>query len=414
TAGQPGLPAGSNLWWIRCRLLQSSYERAPMLEQVLTSTVRAVQALTTRDEVLGGSTGLPGQHFQLADTPVVALDQPLQLTGADGRRVRVSSVQVEVDEGAGGGFLAWQEVQDFYGSGPDDPHFVVNRTAGVVLFGDGRTGRIPVANPQNANANVVARIYRSGGGTGGNVGAGMVTQLQTTVQSVDSVVNLRPAQGGADEETLDHAKLRAPQELKNKGRAVTAEDFESLAAETPGALVRRARALPLTNPRFPGVELPGVVTVIVVPESDRPNPTPNQTTLSLVCGYLNEHRLLTSEVYVTPPSYRLVRIQVRVVVDPTGDLGEVGRLVADGLTAYFHPLTGGEQCQGWEFGGTIYYSQVYRRIVDVPQVSRIQENQLTIWLDGVAQLPCRDVALNPGELLYSTGHEVLVDYGAQA
>ena len=95
--------------------------------------------------------------------------------------------------------------------------------AGGVCGGDGIRGRIPVANAANANGNIVARLYRFGGGKRGNVGANKIQQLETTVDFVDKVTNLRPSAGGADEEVLEQAKLRAPGALKSKGRAVTAD-----------------------------------------------------------------------------------------------------------------------------------------------------------------------------------------------
>ena len=64
------------------------------------------------------------------------------------------------------------------------------------------------------------------------------------------------------------------------------------------ANIRRAKALPLFSSDFPGVKVPGVVTVIVVPDADDPTPTPSEGTLRTVCAYLDQRRLLTTELYV--------------------------------------------------------------------------------------------------------------------
>jgi predicted phage baseplate assembly protein len=330
------------------------------------------------------------------------------VTGVDAATITVLSVQLEVDEGSGS--LAWQQVDDFFASGNSDAHFTLDRTTGRIAFGDGTNGRIPVANPVSPNTNIVARYYRFGGGASTNVAAGAVQSLQASVPGVESATNLQAAIGGSDEESLSSAKLRAPQELKSKNRAVTADDFEFIAEQTPGVRIRRANALPLHHPRFPGTPIPGVVTVIVVPESDAPNPIPGAATLAIVCAELNQHRLLTSEVYVVAPTYRLVRVEAILVVAPNADLSEVKNGVTTALTTFFHPLNGGADGQGWPFGGTIYYSDVYRRILDVPGVSRIQDNQLVVFLDNQRQQFCRDVPINPGELLYSTGHPISVTY----
>ncbi|MCU1332248.1 MAG: hypothetical protein JWM08_1240 [Candidatus Angelobacter sp.] len=399
----------SQLYWIRVRLEKNGYDMTPRLSAVLTNTVSATQAQTIRDEILGGSDGRPNQLFKLANTPVIELDTPIKLTGADGLAVQVTSVEIDVDEGAG--LEAWQEVEDFFSSGPDDPHFTLDRTTGEVQFGDGQFGRIPVANPANPNANIVAHLYRFGGGKRGIVGTGSVKALQTFVDGVDSVTNLQPTLGGTDEESLSDAKLRAPRTLKSKNRAVTAEDFEFLAEQTPAVRIRRAKALPLVHPKFSGMPIPGVVTVIVVPESDAPNPIPGDATLALVCAHLNVHRLLTSEVYVVAPKYRLVQIDASIAVKPDSDLSVVKKAVEQALTAWVHPLTGGADGTGWPFGGTIFYSDVYRVILQVPGVARLLDNQLVIWLDKQRQDFCRDVPLNDGELTYSLAHQISVSYG---
>ena len=379
------------LFWIRGRIVRAAYERPPTLLAVRANTVGAEQAQTVRDEVLGGSDGRPHQTFTLANTPV--LQDTLQI---EVRSPRDAERFVAAD--------------DFLGSGPRDNHFVLNRTTGRVLFGDGERGAIPLPNPQNRTGNVVALLYRFGGGSRGNVAARALTSLLTSVAGVDenAVTNIRAAFGGRDEESLEVAIQRAPATLKSKCRAVTTEDFEHLAREA--ATVKRAMALPLTHPDFPDVQVPGVVTVIVVPDSDDPNdraPTPSEGTLRTVCAYLDQRRLLTTEVYVVKPTYRRVEITVDVVVADGADLGEVRQAVEQALLDYVHPLRGGEDGQGWPFGGDVYFSRVFQR-AQVPGVTRVE--RVVIALDGDEAPVCQDVPVAAGVLLYSTVHNVGVRY----
>jgi predicted phage baseplate assembly protein len=399
------------LFWIRARVESATYEMPPRIAAIRTNTISATQAITFTDEILGGSNGEPNQTFQVANTPVMVLDTPVQVKNSDGTRVSVRSLRLEIDEGQG--FMVWQEVDDFFSSGPNDRVYTLNRNTGVASLGTGENGRIPVANLLNSNANVVARSYRAGGSSVGNVGAQTITQIQTFVQSIDTATNYEPATGGTDEESVADAKLRASLALKSKDRAVTPEDFEYLATQAPGANVKRAFAIPLFHPNFPTGPVPGVVTVIVVPNSPDPNPTPNQTTLKAVCAYLDTHRLLTSEVYVVGPVYRKIKIQVQLVVLPSYDLATVKNMVQTNLAIFFDPLKGGDGT-GWPFGGEIFYSDIYRIIIQTPGVQRIQDNQLLILLDNQLQTFCRDVPINPGELLYNDlgGHEVDVAYSA--
>lgn len=401
----------ASLCWLRLRLVRSRYQTAPRLDQVAVNTVRAVQAVTVRDEVLGGTTGLPDQGpFVLSEIPVVRGD-PDDGGGirwrSDGGRVVVGDIELVVDEGSG--FEPWQQVDDFLASSPSDPHFVLDRTTGEIRFGDGHTGRIPVANAANPGANIVARWYRAGGSAGGNVGAGSLTTMQTAAPGIATVTNALSASGGADEERVEDAKRRAPSALKSKGRAVTAEDFEVVALDAPAA-VGRVRALPLRHPAHPGVDVPGAVTVLVVPASPGPAPQPTETTLQIVCQHLNRHRLITTEVFATGPTYRRVRVLGDLILTRDRDLATVRLAVAERVTQWLHPLRGGDDGLGWPFGGTVYASSLLGAVLGVPGVARIRDNQLLVELDGEVQAFCRDVELGEGELIEALEPELLVAY----
>jgi predicted phage baseplate assembly protein len=382
-------PETTARYWIRARVVRSQYERPPRLLAVRTNTMRLLQMETVQQEVLGGSTGRRDQVFAVDNTPVL-----------DG------SLHLQIDQGSG--FEDWSEVPDFFGSGPNDRHYALNRTTGEIRFGDGFRGAIPVANVANPSANVVAAEYRYGGGAQANVPAGTLRALRNAVEGIDdnAIEQVMAAYGGRDEETLDEAKQRAPAAIRARCRAVTADDFEYFARQA--ANVARARALPLRHPEFPGVQVPGVITVVVVPDSDAPNPMPSEGTLRTVCAYLDQRRLLTTEVYVVPPDYQLVRVSVEVTADDGADLAQVHAGVDQALIDYFHPLRGGEDGLGWRFGGAILFSRVFQRVLAVPGAESI--GRLVIAIDGEEGPECRDLSIRDGALVYSTGHDVSVDY----
>jgi predicted phage baseplate assembly protein len=262
-----------------------------------------------------------------------------------------------------------------------------------------------VANPQNTTGNVIAREYRVGGGPRGNVAAKNLDTMLTPVDGIEQneVANLRPAHSGRAEETLAQAQERARRSLKSKCRAVTAEDFEQLAMQA--ANVKRAKTLSTTHPQFPGIAVPGAITVIVVPDSDQPNPLPSEGTLRTVCEYLDQRRLLTTEVYVARPTYRHVEVTGKVIARDNADLAEVAAAIERKLLGYFHPLHGGELGEGWPFGGDVFYSRVYQQIFSVPGVDRIETLQLVV--DGKPSPPWQDVTIGEGVLVYSTRHSRL-------
>jgi predicted phage baseplate assembly protein len=375
-------------YWIRARLLRGAYQPVPRILGVRTNTVPAIAAQSVDAELLGRASGMPDQVLRLAQSPVIA-----------------GSLQLEIDEGDG--FQPWTEVPDFLASGPQDPHYVLNRSTGEVRF-PGREGRIPVVNPARP-ANVLARRYRVGGGAAGNVAAGRITQLRGHLAGVDAaaVGNLFPSAGGGDEETLDAARLRAARTLKSHERAVTSEDFELHAQEVGG--VARAKALPLAAPAFPGVQVPGAVSVLVVPQASDPSdplsdpaPMPTEGLLRQVCAALDHRRLVTTELYVVGPRYRTLEVSARLVVAGDADLAVVQQQAVLVLRRYFHPLIGGEDLRdqsdgsGWPFGGAVNHSRTVQRLM-LPGVRSVED--LLFTLDGTPAPACSNVAIPADTLL---------------
>jgi predicted phage baseplate assembly protein len=384
--GAKSNPAEPLRFWLRARVDRKGWDRAPRLLAVRANTVRVDQGETIEGEVLGGSDGTGEQAFTLTSPPV--------LTG---------SLVLEIDEGEG--FEEWQEVDDFTGSGPADLHYVLDRSSGTIRLGDGEHGHIPVANPDQPRSSVQARTYRHGGGRHGNVRPGQISNLLTPMAGIDAgrVANLFAAAGGTDEETLEAAKLRAGRALKSRGRAVTAEDFEDIAMSA--GPVARAKALPLHHPSFPDVEVPGVVTVIVVPDIEGLAPLPSDLLLREVCACLDKARLLTTELYVVPPRYLTVQVTAELTALPEADESALKETAVDALNRFFHPLEGGVDSKGWPFGGDIFFSAVHRVLLDLP-VSRI--GTVLIEVDGCSYPPCTDIPVPAGALLASLDHEVTV------
>jgi len=378
-------PDDGELYWIRCLINKPGYEFPPKVDVILINTVCASNALTVKNEIVGSSDGTPDQSLTLRNIPVL-----------------LDTVLVEVDEGAG--WEKWIRVDDMGASKRESKHFNLNRVTGELKFGNGLFGKIPFAGLSNIRA-----TYRYGGGRKGNVGSGTITSLLTSPPDVEEVTNRKPAIGGEDEEALSGAKIRAPQELKTRHRAVTPDDFEFLAKETPGMRIQRAKAVPLYHPEFAhDLKIPGVITVIIVPYSEDRKPIPSEGTIRTVCEHLNKHRLLTTELFVIPPKYKKVKIDAEIVAEEMADVGTVKEEVERRLENYYHPLDGGRDQQGWPFGGDIYYSEAYRGVLEIKGVKRIKK--LSISVDGEEMPHCKDVEIPPHFLVYSEEHVIKVDY----
>jgi predicted phage baseplate assembly protein len=379
------------LYWLRCRLAAGSYPagQAPQIDFIRPNMVPARNLTTVSEEVVGTSDGTPSQAFTLAHAPV----QPDTL-------VLWIEVQNEDPE-------PWVPVEDFLASTAQDPHYVLNANSGQISFGDGQRGRVPVAG-----ADIVAHAYRYGGGAAGNVAAGLIKSPLTSLTGIDKVTNERPAVGGSDEQDVQDLMDRAPHVLRNRNRAVTAEDFQALAEQAGG--VARATALALAHPDHPGVEVPGAVTVVIVPDTTDVPPTPSSDLIRSVCRYLNGYRLLTTEVYVKGPSYQAISVVARVAANPYAAFDAVSQAVTQALNSFLSPLSPassqssapGAGGQGWAFGQDLYPTALYKAILEVANVVNVLS--LSVTVDGQPHDITQVVPVPSDGLVYGTNHLITV------
>ncbi|HET6317554.1 MAG TPA: baseplate J/gp47 family protein, partial [Chloroflexota bacterium] len=214
--------------------------------------------------------------------------------------------------------------------------FAVDAEAGTVRFGDGAHGARP---PAGAALHVT---YDYGVGAAGNVASGAIG-VSPALPSGLRVTNPVRTWSGADAESVASAEREIPRVLQHRDRLVTTEDFASITWRTPGVSLGRVEVLPAFNPMLsapaPG-DAPGAITVMVIPASD---PVPDQAFLDAVCDYLENRRLITTELFVRPPKYVDLFISIGIDVVPGASVVDVcaavKQAILDDLSPYTWPLT---------------------------------------------------------------------------
>ncbi len=337
---------GQDLYWIRIRVAEFSYDTPPIIESIQPNVVSATQKATFRNSF--SSSGLPGLQISLGNAPVIKESLELAIRGES---------------------TEWTLVGDLDASAPGDRHYTLDPISGTISFGDGIHGKIP-----SAGGNNIIVTFSSGGGIRGNVNTGAINKvLDSALSQKVQVYNQRAASGGKEPETLEEAKGRARAELRNVYRAVTPGDYELLALKTPGLSVARAKAIPLYHPSQPGI-VQDTVTMIVVPNSSRTMPIPGLDFLKTVYGYLDLHRTIGTEIFVIPPIYVEVSVKATVIRMPTYRKETVEKAVLDSLKGFLSPLKGGgPDMNGWPFGRPVYISEIYALLDQVKGVDYIKK-----------------------------------------
>ena len=256
-------------------------------------------------------------------------------------------------------------------------------------------------------------MYRTGGGTRGNVAKKQIVVLKSSIPYVTRVENRRAARGGVEAETVQAACVRGPVALRTRNRAVTPEDYEELAREAARD-VARVRCIPASadSPEA------GSVRVLVVPAVGTgagggiPFSAffPPAALLSTVRDYLNERRVVGARVLVEPPEYHGFRVVARVQPKERVSTARLQSAAIDALYEYFHPSYGGPDGTGWPFGRPVNPGDVYSVLQRVSGTEYVEQVQLfaTDAQTGERLGEVQSVEVGPNALVFGDGHHVSV------
>jgi Baseplate J-like protein len=232
----------------------------------------------------------------------------------------------------------------------------------TIRFGDGTFGASPTPGA------VFTVTYRVGGGLVGNVPAGTIVNIAPGQGSmVTACTNPFPAAGGADGETLEQVRTRAPQMFSAQPlRAVQAADYATAAQSLPW--VQQAG----TTFRWTGSWL-----TVLTSADPAGSEEPMIDQLESLTGLLDQQRLAGYESYVLPPSYVSVDLEITVCGQPAAFASDVQAAVLARLQP--GPLPGGAagffDHSQWGFGQALESSALLAAIQSCPGVVGVYQLQ---------------------------------------
>jgi hypothetical protein len=221
-------------------------------------------------------------------------------------------------------------------------------------FGDGQYGAAP-----ETGTSFQAR-YRVGGGSAGNVGRDVLAHALTAVPGIVEIRNPIAAAGGADPETMEHIRQIAPSAFRTQLRAVTEDDYGTMAALDPA--VREARG----TLRWTGAWYTAFVSLDAATGG-----SPAASLVEATANRLNLLRMAGVDLQVEGAVVVGLRIEMAICVD--GD-----HFQNDVEAALLRLFVAGDPCTGapgvlaaanFTFGQTIYTSPLAASAQDVDGVA---------------------------------------------
>src|SRR5271166_2924462 len=241
----------------------------------------------------------------------------------------------------------WSPRLDLLESGESDTVFVVEVESdgtATLRFGDDTNGRIPESGTE------FFAHYRIGNGTAGNVGADSLVFLAVGDARIQACRNPLPATGGADPETNDQIRRRAPQAFLTQERAITMADYAAVTEMNP-QVDRAVASLRWTGSWY-------TVFVAVEPQGGG-NLTP--TLQQSLKKNVERYHLAGQDLELDSPQYVSLQIELVVCVDPNYFQSDVQQALLqvlgsgispNGQKGFFYP-------DNFTFGQSVYLSPIY-------------------------------------------------------
>jgi uncharacterized phage protein gp47/JayE len=297
--------------------------------------LNVVEGSTVNMEPLGASTGIERQNYPLF-RPNVIKDS-----------VRVYTLDGPPDSNGAPTAVEWSFINRLIDASFYEQVFTLfTDDNGIthVRFGDGILGAIPTTG-----APVVA-TYRHGFGARGNIGPGAVSSLVAGTElalKIASVSNAAAFTGGSDVESLESMRRNVPRSLRSLERAVTLEDYGSVAVQVPGVAKANANATIPTN-----------VLIYVAPSGGG---APPAQLLTDVEDYLDDRKMVGTTVTAIAATYVPINVTVSLTVNSRYRRTVVADAVKEAITASL-------DFDIVEFQQTISKAGVFRSTLNIPGV----------------------------------------------
>ena len=187
--------------------------------------------------------------------------------------------------------------------------------------------------------------YRIGGGTGSNLGVGVITNIgnidffvngpsdsvNTTVVNSLSCNNVTAAIGGTNVPSLEEVRNYVSYNFAAQNRAVTINDYESIIRTMPSQYGAPAKVgITEENNKIK-------IKLLTYDTNGALTEITSTTLKSNLANYLSNYRMLNDYISIESANVIDLAIDVDVVLDNTQNQGQVITTIVDDITTFFSP-----------------------------------------------------------------------------
>ncbi len=234
-----------------------------------------------------------------------------------------------------------------------------------IKFGDGIFGRKLVTGEG------VQVIYRTGGGSAGNISPQTLTTLIDSNPIVTSVTNNTEFSGGADEQSIEQLRELIPASLRTLERAVAAQDYSDiLTANFSEVFAASTEA----NTSDPGVD----INIYVVPQGSGITKISENTLLKTkLSNFIDRRKMVTVQFQILDAFGVDTLLTFEVFISDTASKTTVTQAINTAVQNFFDLDTGGSDGSGVNFAERILLKDMANILEAIDGVDRFEIKRLT-------------------------------------
>lgn len=246
----------------------------------------------------------------------------------------------------------------YFASGSSDKIFQINYDDdynATIVFGDGTVG----ISPSNDASYFVQ--YRVGGGSRGNVPKNFINKSIDIEGISVAITNTSPGTGGANSETIEHAKRYAPLTFRRQDRIVTLTDYSTFANSFISNYGSIGKATAVTRKAYSSANVIDIYMLEKVSDLQLQRATTNFKTQLL--SAINKKKMATDDVVIVDGLIRTLDLVITARIDrELSELQEdIKTKVRDKVLEYFN-------VDNREFGDNLVISELNRKIFEIDEV----------------------------------------------
>lgn len=295
-------------------LLYETTSETYVTASATSATASVIEGETKRETTVGEgpvgeSNGTPNQEFTLTYLNVILSNNLTDLP---------SDIEVSV------GGVIYTPVFNIVTAQSTDKVYVINTDengATTITFGNGIFGEIP-ANGVDIEATYRVLLTDREDNSYGNLNAAAINTLEDELTGVTAVTNASSFSGGRAEESIEEARTNISESVKTGDRAVSSEDFITIAEAYTG--VAKAAALKGTNDLD--------IDLYLAPDGGG---DPSQALKNAIITHFGSRKMVRTQIFPRDPFYQPVLLNLRITAEPNNRNTDVENAIISALDDLF-------------------------------------------------------------------------------